>query len=221
VVVNIGTKRKSSGRGRLPPPSHQHNLAPTFVTNQQIDYTPLIASILHATAKVQDPVPIRNPVTPLSATTQSAVSNMTAQQSAGAAALIRAGKSGASFQSPPSVSSDNRPDPRPDAAKEAASVKLATELQAEGDIEDKVAFESKKAAEAAESPGASGGGAPMTLQKKQAADLLSLKQKIDTAIKAKVDIGKALTPAERLLANTAQIGEKRKKALIEAGVIMR
>ena len=84
VVVNIGTKRKSSGRGRLPPPSHQHNLAPTFVTNQQIDYTPLIASILHATAKVQDPVPIRNPVTPLSATTQ------TAQQMAGAAAQSRA-----------------------------------------------------------------------------------------------------------------------------------
>jgi hypothetical protein len=84
VVVNIGTKRKSSGRGRLPPPSHQHNLAPTFVTNQQIDYTPLIASILHATAKVQDPVPIRNPVTPLSTTTQSA------QQMAGAAAQSRA-----------------------------------------------------------------------------------------------------------------------------------
>ena len=84
VVVNIGTKRKSSGRGRLPPPSHQHNLAPTFVTNQQIDYTPLIASILHATAKIQDPVPIRNPVTPLSATTQSA------QQMAGAAAQSRA-----------------------------------------------------------------------------------------------------------------------------------
>jgi len=83
VVVNIGTKRKSSGRGRLPPPSHQHNLAPTFVTNQQIDYTPLIASILHATAKVQDPVPIRNPVTPLSATLGSA------QQMAGAAALNR------------------------------------------------------------------------------------------------------------------------------------
>jgi hypothetical protein len=61
----------------------------------------------------------------------------------------------------------------------------------------------------------------MTPNKKQAADLLSLKQKIDTAIKAKVDIGKALTPAERLLANTAQIGVKRKKALVRAGVIMR
>jgi hypothetical protein len=101
VVVNIGTKRKSSGRGRLPPPSHQHNLAPTFVTNQQIDYTPLIASILHATAKIQDPVPIRNPVTPLSATLG------TAQQMAGAAALNRVaerrpGPTADNFQPPPS-----------------------------------------------------------------------------------------------------------------------
>jgi hypothetical protein len=153
---------------------------------------------------------------------------MTAQQSAGAAALIRAGKSGASFQSPPSVSSDNRPDPRPDAAKEAASVKLetegdeklATELQAKGDIEDRTAFESKKAAKAAENPGASGGGLPMTAQKKQAAKLKSLKKKIDAAMTSNVDIGKALTGPERIYANTAQIGDVRRNALIEAGVIM-
>jgi hypothetical protein len=206
VVVNIGTKRKSSGRGRLPPPSHQHNLAPTFVTNQQIDYTPLIASILHATAKIQDPVPIRNPVTPLSATLGSA------QQMAGAAALNRVA------ERRPGPTADNF-QPLPSEADE----RLAADLQAKGDIEDKVAFESKKAAkaaEAAESPGASGGGAPMTLQKKQAADLISLKKKIDAAITAKVDIGKALTPAERLLANTAQIGDGRKKALVKAGVII-
>jgi hypothetical protein len=210
VVVNIGTKRKSSGRGRLPPPSHQHNLAPTFVTNQQIDYTPLIASILHATAKVQDPVPIRNPVTPLSATLGSA------QQMAGAAALNRVAV----------AVEERRPGPTADNFQPLSSQsdeRLAADLQAKGDIEDKVAFESKKAAkaaEAAESPGASGGGAPMTLQKKQAADLISLKKKIDAAITAKVDIGKALTPAERLLANTAQIGNVRKKALVKAGVII-
>ena len=119
VVVNIGTtKRKSSGRGRLPPPSHQHNLAPTFVTNQQIDYTPLIASILHATAKVQDPVPIRNPVTPLSATLGSA------QQMAGAAALSREaerrpGPTADNFQSPPSKS----------------DARLAAETQAADDVD--------------------------------------------------------------------------------------
>jgi hypothetical protein len=208
VVVNIGTtKRKSSGRGRLPPPSHQHNLAPTFVTNQQIDYTPLIASILHATAKIQDPVPIRNPVTPLSATLG------TAQQMAGAAALNRVAV----------AVEERRPGPTADnfqPLSSQADERLAADLQAKGDIEDKVAFESKKAAKAAESPGASGGGAPMTLQKKQAADLISLKKKIDAAITAKVDIGKALTADERLLANTAQIGDGRKKALVKAGVII-
>jgi len=118
VVVNIGTKRKSSGRGRLPPPSHQHNLAPTFVTNQQIDYTPLIASILHATAKVQDPVPIRNPVTPLSATLGSA------QQMAGAAALNR--------------EAERRPGPTADnfqPLSSQADERLAADLQAKGDID--------------------------------------------------------------------------------------
>ena len=118
VVVNIGTKRKSSGRGRLPPPSHQHNLAPTFVTNQQIDYTHLIASILHATAKVQDPVPIRNPVTPLSATLGST------QQMAGAAALSR--------------EAERRPGPTADnfqPLSSQADERLAADLQAKGDID--------------------------------------------------------------------------------------
>lgn len=82
VVVNVGTKpRKSSGRGGLPPPSHMHNLAPTFVTNQQIDYTPLISSILHATGRVgeQNSISqriIENPITPLSSTTQSSAQQM-------------------------------------------------------------------------------------------------------------------------------------------------
>ena len=46
VVVNIGSTRKprkASGRGSLPPPSYAHNLAPTFVTAPQVDYTPLLA----------------------------------------------------------------------------------------------------------------------------------------------------------------------------------
>ena len=42
VVVNIGSARKprkASGKGRLPPPSYAHNLAPTFVTAPQVDYS--------------------------------------------------------------------------------------------------------------------------------------------------------------------------------------
>jgi hypothetical protein len=76
-----------------------HNLAPTFVTNQQIDYTPLISSILHASNKIGDPNSIsqrtiENPVTPLSSTTQSS--------SAGEAALRRAGPTAGNFQPRPS-----------------------------------------------------------------------------------------------------------------------
>jgi hypothetical protein len=117
VVVNIGTKRKSSGRGRLPPPSYQHNLAPTFITTPQIDYTNLFASLLHTTAKVQDPVPIRNPVTPLSAT-------QSAQQMAGAAALSREaerrpGPTAGNFQPLPSQ----------------ADERLAANIQAKDDVE--------------------------------------------------------------------------------------
>ena len=118
VVVNIGTKRKTSGRGRLAPPSHQHNLAPTFITTPQIDYTNLFASLLHTTAKVQDPVPIRNPVTPLSATMQSA------QQMAGAAALSR------EAERRPGPTADNF-QPLPSEADE----RLAANIQAKDDVE--------------------------------------------------------------------------------------
>jgi hypothetical protein len=117
VVVNIGTKRKTSGRGRLPPPSQQHNLAPTFITTPQIDYTNLFASLLHTTAKVQDPVPIRNPVTPLSAT-------QSAQQMAGAAALSR------EAERRPGPTADNF-QPLPSEADE----RLAANIQAKDDVE--------------------------------------------------------------------------------------
>ena len=106
VVVNIGSKskpRKSSGRGGLPPPSYKHNLAPTFVTNQQIDYTPLISSILHASNKIGEPNSIsqrsiENPVTPLSSTIQSS----SAGEMAGEAAIRRAGPTAGNFQPRPS-----------------------------------------------------------------------------------------------------------------------
>ena len=112
VVVNVGTSKskpkKSSGRGRLPPPSHMHNLAPTFVTNQQIDYTPLISSILHASNKIGEPNSIsqrsiENTVTPLSSTIQS---SSTQSSSPGEAALRRAGPTAGNFQPRPSQSDE-------------------------------------------------------------------------------------------------------------------
>ena len=113
VVVNVGTSkskskpRKTSGRGGLPPPSHMHNLAPTFVTNQQIDYTPLISSILHASNKIGEPNSIsqrtiENPITPLSSTIQSS----SAGEMAGKAALRRAGPTAGNLQPPPSQSDE-------------------------------------------------------------------------------------------------------------------
>lgn len=107
VTVNIGkttvTKRKKqSGRGKLPPPSHMHNLAPTFVTAQQVDYVGLIGEISRLTKQVQDPVPIRNPVTPL----QSVLQASTAEQMAGEAAIRRAGPTAENFQPLPSMADE-------------------------------------------------------------------------------------------------------------------
>lgn len=108
VTVNIGStraKRKQSGRGGLPPPSHLQNLAPTFVTSgPQVDYVNLIGEISRLTKPVvQDPVPIRNPVTPLQSTIQA--SNTEAQLMAGQKAEERrAGPTVENFQEAPSVS---------------------------------------------------------------------------------------------------------------------
>jgi len=108
VVVNIGSKsspRKSSGRGNLPPPSHAHNLAPTFVTAPQVDYTPLLAMMQHHSRPIveQAPMPVQNAVTPLSSvSTQTNIDARTAQQLAGEAALRRAGKTAGNLQPPPS-----------------------------------------------------------------------------------------------------------------------
>lgn len=110
VTVNIGkttvTKRKQSGRGGLPPPSHMHNLAPTFVTAPQVDYVNLIGEISRLTKPVvQDPVPIRNPVTPLQSTIQA--SNTEAQQMAGQKAEERrAGPTAERFQPRPSMADE-------------------------------------------------------------------------------------------------------------------
>ena len=108
VVVNIGSTskskpRKSSGRGGLPPPSHMHNLAPTFVTAPQVDYTPLLAMMQHHASPIvaQAPMPVQNLTTPLSSASV-ATQTASAQQLAGQAALRRAGPTAGNFQSLPS-----------------------------------------------------------------------------------------------------------------------
>jgi hypothetical protein len=107
VVVNIGTSktkskpRKSRGRGGLPPPSYQHNLAPTFVTQQATDYNPVIGAIASLTAKLNEQPRIQQPVTPLSSATS--FSTQQAQAMAGQMAEERReGQTAGNFQSPPS-----------------------------------------------------------------------------------------------------------------------
>ena len=120
VVVNIGSTskskpRKSSGRGNLPPPSHMHNLAPTFVTAPQVDYTPLLAMMQHHASPIvpQAPMPVQNAVTPLSSvSTQTNIDARSPQQLAGEAALRRAGKTAGNFQTPASEAR-MRPEPEP------------------------------------------------------------------------------------------------------------
>ena len=107
VVINIGStskRPKSSGKGRLPPPSHMHNLAPTFVTAPQVDYTPLLAMMQHNANRLvaQEPIPVTQ--TPLSSTL--VASN--AEKMAGEAAIRRAGPTADNFQSLPSVSDERR-----------------------------------------------------------------------------------------------------------------
>lgn len=107
VTVNIGkttvTKRKKqSGKGGLPPPSHLQNLAPTFVTAPQVDYVGLIGEISRLTKQVQDPVPIRNDMTPL----QSTVIASNAEKMAGEAAIRRAGPTAERFQPVPSMADE-------------------------------------------------------------------------------------------------------------------
>jgi hypothetical protein len=120
VVVNINkTKskpRKSRGRGGLPPPSYQHNLAPTFVTQQATDYNPVIGAIQGLTAKLNEQPRIQNTVTPLS----SAISFSTQQAQAMAGQMAeerREGQTAGNFQSPPSQVRTETPPEEPITSK--------------------------------------------------------------------------------------------------------
>jgi len=108
VVVNLNTSqsksRKKSGQGGLPPPSYQHNLAPTFVMQQATDFNPVIGAISSLTSRLQQEPRIQQPVTPLSSAVQATqtIPLQSAEQLAGEAALRRAGRTAANFQLPPS-----------------------------------------------------------------------------------------------------------------------
>ena len=103
VVVNIGTqsqkkprKKQANKRDELPPPSYQHNLAPTFIQpSQQTDYTPLIMSLLQD-GRVRVKEAIGNPVTPLSVKLKEEISPISTP------ILRREGKTASNLQVHPS-----------------------------------------------------------------------------------------------------------------------
>ena len=127
VVVNIGSTRKprkASGRGSLPPPSYAHNLAPTFVTAPQVDYTPLLAMMQHNASRLVAQEPVAATQTPLSSTL--IASN--AEQMAGEAAIRRAGPTAVNFQPLPSQADERLADPSP-SPKRSKSRTRATKAQ--------------------------------------------------------------------------------------------
>ena len=123
VVVNIGSSskpRKSSGRGNLPPPSHAHNLAPTFVTAPQVDYTPLLAMMQHHARPIVAQAPMPVTTTPLSSATTSTNTESVGVM-AGLAAERRAGPTAANFQQPASLASQRSASSASSASSRSAS----------------------------------------------------------------------------------------------------
>ena len=146
VVVNIGSTskpRKSSGKGRLPPPSHMHNLAPTFVTAPQVDYTPLLAMMQHNASRLVAQAPVAATQTPLSSTL--IASN--AEQMAGEAAIRRAGPTAVNFQPLPSQADERlavpSPSPKRSKSRTRATKAQITERRAMG-AEDRPIVSPKK-----------------------------------------------------------------------------
>ena len=240
VVVNIGSTskskpRKSSGRGGLPPPSHAHNLAPTFVTAPQIDYTPLLAMIQqHARPIVAEPsIPVTT--TPLSASIQAS----NAEQMAGDAALRRAGPTASNFQHP---ASQVRMRAEPSKLKTNISERRAMGSEDKDAPKPQVrppdpyVTQQLVQPKAAEEPG-SGGGIPFAQARfvdppsAQQAEVVGFKtperqqqqskekRGIKDIVEQKLKSGEPLTQAEisKAMLKSSQIGEKRKKELIKAG----
>lgn len=106
VVVNIGKssttkRRRNAGRGGLHPPSHQQNLFPPTIIQQQANLGNLENEISRLTAFIQARQPINNLVTPLSSSVnvQPSMPGVKAEER-------RAGPTASNFQHHPSESDD-------------------------------------------------------------------------------------------------------------------
>lgn len=239
VTINIGSTskskpRKSSGRGNLPPPSHMHNLAPTFVTAPQVDYTPLLAMMQHHSSPIvaQAPMPVQNPTTPLSSAN---VATNTISQMAGLAAEARrAGPTAGNFQAPASkagfkpitkiggeqssykpVVQPNPPQVRPPdpyVTQQLVQSKAAEEPSSGIGIPFAEArFVDPPSAKQAEVVGFK----TPERQQQQTKEKRGIKDIVDQKLKS----GEPLTQSEisKAMQKSSQIGDGRKKKLIKAG----
>lgn len=229
VVVNIGTSktkskpRKSRGRGGLPPPSYQHNLAPTFVTQQATDYNPVIGAIASLTSRLQQEPRIQNPVTPLSSTTS--FSTQQAQAMAGQMAEERRdGQTADSFLPhasqvrtatvdyvmPRETIGTNRPTRIVTADREADEYTTEQLVKSTDDFQrlpsDKRASEKSDSSSNSEGAAAGGGGLPRVFKSSPSARARSQKQtqerkeKLDL-IRGKIQRGEPITTEERKFVN--------------------
>jgi hypothetical protein len=238
VVVNIGTSktkskpRKSRGRGGLPPPSYQHNLAPTFVTQQATDYNPVIGAIASLTSRLQQEPRIQQPVTPLSSATQMATPSQSAEQMAGEKAEERrAGQTAGNFQPLPSqaderlsMSMEDRPpagnlQPLPSQADERLSMSMEDRPPPTGPREaDEYTTERLvKSTEGGGGP-AGGGGSPRELISSPEAlersrqQTRERKERLDS-IREKIKRGEGVTTEEVEFVNKSKGTKKIQKSL--------
>lgn len=109
ITINVGkttpAKKRNSGRGRLPPPSYQQNLFPPTIIQQQAPNIAVLENqISRLTAKIEEPIGIKQPTTPLGLETQTKAKTAEAQRLAGEQAEARRpGPTAENFQVPPSI----------------------------------------------------------------------------------------------------------------------
>ena len=234
VVVNIGTSktkskpRKSRGRGGLPPPSYQHNLAPTFVTQQATDYNPVIGAIASLTSRLQQEPRIQNPVTPLSSTTS--FSTQQAQAMAGQMAEERRdGPTAGNFLSPPSQVRTETPPEEPITSKIIFTPKEKRKkkgfkpiVKLGGDITQREADEYKRerlVSSKEDSGKAEGGGGPPKVFKsspearaRAQQQTEERKEKLDL-IRGKIQRGEPITTEERKFVDNTRGTKKIQESL--------
>lgn len=213
VTINLNKttpakKKKRSGRGGLPPPSHQQNLFPPTIIQQQAPNIAVLENqISRLTSMIQEPTGIKQPTTPLSADT--GAKNAEAQRLAGEQAEERrAGPTAGNFQAPPSVASTDSqslanipPNPAFNLETAFGNLRPADEYYTEQLVSDTKP----------PNMGEGGGGESLTEKQRKNRERAKKQAEEKAEIKRKLDRGEDLTDREKKVAESrsGQIGIKR------------